>query len=360
MVTTIAGDNVCCDSGEIGHFSLASQNIRQFTMENELNVPENLHKILRVQTNCPTATTSVYQDKVTVKGEVNADIFYTVTDSPQIKRHTQTFAYNQIVDMKGIKENHIPCTDITVCGFSVSQNQDSKKYMATATVQIDATAFSKQNVIAVKDAFSRGFEYDRTQQETLCDTNMYHIDKTVLLQITETVPDSYDICDVILEITPAKSYFEINKTTVKAKVTANIIATNGQNKYECFAKTEDVVLEWLENCGQFDEICIKLSAVGCTYTRTGDEMQINANILVQGFVIEKQAFGLLKTFEEKEDKPQQTDAEALVVYYASKGERVFDIAKSHNADPREIAEENALQTDVLTVGQMLFIPAFTE
>ena len=359
-VTTIAGSSVCCDSGEISHFCLAGQNIRQFSVENEVTLPETLHKILRVQTRSQPPAIAVYQDKITAKGEISADIFYTVTDSEDIKKHTQVFPYNQIIDIKGIKENHVACTDISVCSFSVGQNQDSKKYMASITIQIDATAFSRQQVIAVNDAFSRCYEYEKQQQEMLCDTNMYHIDKNIALQIRENIGADYSVRDIIFEIAPLKNYYEINKSTVKAKVTANIIAVNSQNEYECFARTEDVVLDWLENCSQYDEICLKLTADNCTYTHTGGNLQINAAISVQGFVIEKRSFNLLRSFEENTDKPVTNGEEALVVYYAQKGERVFDIAKNHNASPADIMEENNLAGGVLQANQMLFIPAFAE
>ena len=81
---------------------------------------------------------------------------------------------------------------------------------------------------------------------------------------------------------------------------------------------------------------------------------------MQGFVIEKRPFSLLKAFEEDENTPVANAEEALVIYYAQKGERVFEIAKNHNADPRDIMEENSLQSGVLQAEQMLFIPAFAQ
>ena len=359
-VTTISGGSVCCDSGEIGHFCLAGQNIRQFSMENELLIADPACRILRVQTRSQTPSVAVYQDKITAKGEITADIFYTAADSAEIKKYTQAFTYNQIIDMKGIKENYISCADVSVCSFGISQNQDSKKYTASVTVQIDAAAFSHQQVIAVSDAFSRRFDYTVTHQDMLCDTNMYHIDKNVAVQMSENLPDNCTVRDIIVEITPLKSYYEINKTTVKAKITANIIAVNSQNEYECISKTEDVVLDWLENCGQYDEICVKITPDSCTYTHSGSNIQVNTALAVQGFIIEKRPFSLLKAFEEDESSAVAKDDEALIVYYAQKGERVFDIAKNHNADPQDIMEENGLQSGVLQANQMLFIPAFAE
>lgn len=359
-VTAISSDSVCCDREEISHFSLAGQNIRQFTAEKEIEFSENMSGIIRVHPRVQSPAITVFKDKITVKGEISADIYYTLADSADISKQTQVFAYNQLIDLKGIKENCIGCADVSVCGFSIKQNQDSKKYTAAITVQTDATAFSRQQVIAVKDAFSRRYKYEKTQQEILCDTNMYHIDKNMALRTGEKIGTDYTVKDVFVEISPLKTYYEINKTTAKAKAVANIIVLNSRGEYECISKAEDIVLDWLENCTPQDEICIKLSADSFSCNCTGDEVQINAAISAKGFVIEKRPFIVLKAFEENTEAAAEKNQDALVLYYAKKGEKVFEIAKKHNADPQDISVENCLQADTVAEDTMLFIPSFSD
>ena len=355
VITVISGNSVCCDTAQLDCFALAAQNIRQFTMENEFSLPDNLHKILRVATDAAVPAVAVYSDKITVKGEVNANIFYTVADDDAVHTHSQAFAYNQIVDMPDIKENNVPYINVSAASFGVSQNSDSKKMLGVMTVQIDAAAFAKQQILAVCDCFSRRFEYEKGTQQQLVDVNMQNINRTVNVQFND-ISAGGRVCDVQFEISPAKSYFEINKTTVKTKAMAHIILQNAQGEYECLTKTEDVVFDWLENCGRFDEISLCLSLSG--YSVNGSS--VTANIAVKGFVIEKQPVQLLKTFAEDEEKPMENTDEALVIYYGRKGEKIFDIAKSHNVSPQIILQENALESDFLPENTMLFIPAFEQ
>ena len=91
---------------------------------------------------------------------------------------------------------------------------------------------------------------------------------------------------------------------------------------------------------------------------TEQGVQINANCAVQGFVIEKTQCTILSEFAEDTDNLLENNNEALIIYYANKGERVFEIAKRHCADPQMIIEENNLTADSITAPQMLFIPAF--
>ena len=356
VITAVASESVCCDSTQVECFAMAAQNVRQFTIEQPLNLPPNMHKVLRVSTDIPLPAVAVYTDKITVKGDINADIVYTLEDSDEIKTHSQSFAYNQIVDMPEIMDKNIPYTQISVASFGISQNSEDKKLTAVITVQIDAAAFAKHQIIAVNDGFSRSYEYQKESNQQLVDTNMHSINKNISVQFNDAVPSECRICDVQFEISPLKSYYEINKTTAKAKVFAHIIAVNGQNEYECFTKTEDMVFDWLEKCGRYDEICVDLSAAGFSV----NEKNVTANISAKGFVIEKHPLELLCSFEENCDKPQQRGKEALVICYGKKGDRIFDIAKAHNVSPQIIMEENMLESSTLPEDCMLFVPAFEQ
>jgi len=354
VVTALDSSTVCCDNTLLDCFALAVQNIRQFTMENPLPLPQNTQKILRVTTDIQTPAVTVHTDKISVKGEVNANIYYTADDSDDVQSCSQSFAYNQIVDMPHIAENNVVQPQMSVASFGISQSSEDKKHTAVITVQIDALAFAKQQIMAVRDGFSRRYEYQKQPARQLVDTNIHSINKTIAVQLSDAAGADYKICDVWFEISPVKSYYEINKTTVKSKVTAHIIAKNTQDEYECFTKTEDILLDWLENCGRYDEICVVLSLAG----HSCSESTVTANISAKGFIIEKQLVELLTGFEENCDKPQQDISEALVIYYGKKGDRIFDIAKNHNVSPQIIMEENMLQEEYLTQDSMLFIPAF--
>jgi len=356
VVTAVDSSTVCCDNAQLDCFSLAVQNVRQFTMENLLTLPQNTHKILRITTGTQIPAVTVHTDKISVKGDINADIYYTVDDSDDVQSCSQSFAYNQIVDMPHIAENNVVQPQISVASFGVSQNSEDKKFTAVVTVQIDALAFAKQQIIAVRDGFSRLYDYHKQSARQLVDTNMHSINKSVAVQFNDAAGADYRICDVWFEISPAKSYYEINKTTVKAKIIAHIIAKNSQNEYECFTKSEDILLDWMENCGRYDEICVALSVAG----HSCNENTVTANISAKGFIIEKQLVELLTGFEENCDKPQQNIREALVIYYGKKGDRIFDIAKNHNVSPKVIMEENMLEDEYLVQDSMLFIPAYEQ
>lgn len=358
VITAIKSETVCTDNVMMDFFCLAGQNMRQFNLEDEIDIQDGAQKILRVETKSTNAAISVYQDKLTVKGEITADIFYNQENSFDVKTYTKTLLYNQIIDIADMKENYIPYADITVSSFVISQNQDSKKLIAKLTVQIDVKAFSKQQSIAVKDAFSRSFESEKQIENLLIDSNIYSVDRAIPFMLEDKFSKEFTVSDVIFEISQPKAYFEINKTAVKAKLAAHVIARNVQNEYECFTKTDDIYLDWLENCAQYDEIIVSLNLSGYEILQSDDLLKIKVNLFAQGFVMERQKIEILESFVEAEEKPLEKAEEALILYYGQKGEYVFDIAKEHRTSPETITQENQLEEKRLVENQMLFIPAF--
>lgn len=358
VVTAIKSKTVCTDDITMDFFSLAGQNMRQFSLEDEIDLEEGAQKVLRVETRNTGAAISVYQDKITIKGEIVAHVFYNQENSFDIKKYTKSLPYNQIIDIANMKENYIPYADISVPSFTIAQNQDSKKLVAKVTVQIDVKAFSKEQSIAARDAFSRSFESEKQTENLLIDSNIYSIDRAVQFMLEDKFSKEYTVSDVIFEISQPKAYFEINKTTVKAKLAAHVVARNVQNEYECFTKTDDIFLDWLDGCAQYDEIIVSLSLAGYEILQSDDILKIKVNLTAQGFVMERQKLEILQVFTENEDKPLEKADEALILYYAQKGESIFDIAKEHRASPQAIKEENQLEEKQLTENMMLFIPAF--
>lgn len=360
VVTAIANKNICTDSDTISFFAMSGHNTRQFALEDQVDLEEDFAKVIRVNNSAPSPTVTVYQDKLTVKGEIISEIFYTCNNTNDVKKSAKTFLYNQIIDIPGIKENNFSNCDVKISSFGLAQNQDTKKLVANLSVTLDAKTFSKQEMIAVKDAFSRYYEYEKEEVNTTADKNIYNVEKALPITMEYKFSGEYKVYDVIFEISPAKNYFELNSAVVKAKISAHIIAKNAQNEYECFTQTNDVVLDKFDHCSESDEIFINFTPVGVSAEQKGDTVTIKTAVSAQGFVIQKQPVTLLSSFAENEANPHPYTKEALVLYYANRNERIFDIAKNHFADPQLIKEENNLEEDVLDKRQMLFIPCYRD
>ena len=57
-----------------------------------------------------------------------------------------------------------------------------------------------------------------------------------------------------------------------------------------------------------------------------------------------------------DDAPHKDAGSAVILYYADKGEHVWDISKRFSSRPSDILSENSLEDEVLSGDVMLLIP----
>ena len=95
------------------------------------------------------------------------------------------------------------------------------------------------------------------------------------------------------------------------------------------------------------------------------EVSINSGIMkavfsvdLTGFVLERNEFMVLDEYSENTDLSLSQPEDALILYYADKGEKVFDIAMKYHTDVSAIIEENSLETKTMSESRMLFVPQY--
>ena len=323
-----------------------------------MSLPQQTDKILNITAHSANMSVMVYQDKVNIKGDMEAEIIYTLTDSADIQHHIQNYAYNQVVDISGISENNAAYADISVISFTVTQNPDTKKIRCILTAQLDVKVFRRESVYTVFDAFSKKYEYNREKKTIVCDENIQSVNKTIRCSVEDTIGAGYTPVHHFVNISAPETTVRKDRNILKAKLTVSAVVKNSTNEYECFTKTGDITIDTGTEINTDDEYILSCCPSQSTAAISDDILKVAASIEVTGFVIKRRQLSVLSDFTENTDSPAEAPANALILYYASKGERVFDIAMKYRTDADIIAKENSLDTAKLTEDKMLFIPAF--
>ena len=165
VATAINSKTVCTDSEETVFFSLCGSGSKQFSSEDEVQIPAQMEKILHITARNGAMTINCYQDKINIKGDIYADITYSTQGETDIKHSIKKFSYNQIVDIPGVTELSVAYANIGIVSFTVSQNDDSSKVNCIMSAQVDVKAFTRQSVITVRDAFSKSFQYEKNTKK---------------------------------------------------------------------------------------------------------------------------------------------------------------------------------------------------
>jgi len=356
--TAVNSTTVCTDSEELQHFYLCAQGVRQFSAEEELSVSGEPDKILNTDLKNTNMSVTVYRDKVNVKGEIVADILYTLNDSPDLHHHLKRFQYNQIVEMPGVAENNVAYAQFSPISFTITQNPDTRKINCIVSAQLDVKAFRKSRVITVTDAFSRVYNYDKNRRNIAFDTNIHAINRNMQITLEDSAGSGYEPVHCFINTgTPVMSAAD-GKSVLKSRLTASILVKNKQNEYECFAKTEDIIIDVGTEILPQNEYLLDISVSDTAVSVTEETMRVAVTLSVSGFAINREVTTVMDRFDENTDAPLEKPADALVLYYGQKGEKIFDIALRYKTDTEDIIKENNLENKYLSDDRMLFIPVF--
>ncbi|MBQ3588039.1 MAG: DUF3794 domain-containing protein [Oscillospiraceae bacterium] len=355
--TAVDSAFACRDSREISYFYLSSVGQRTFSAEDEFTSQHRPDKILNITAVSKNMSVIPYKDKVNVKGEILADIVYTAENSDDVYSVKKTFLYNQVVDTPDSSENSAAYADLNIISFTVTQNPDSGKVNCIATAQLDVKIFRKTAAINVADAFSKNYESEKETGYITCEDNIISVNKTDVFTVEDSIPPDYTPVYSFARISPWQTIGEETEEKLKAKLNVNVIVKNGSGEYECFSKTEEIVLP-AENINPGDIYFISSEAAECRASLSADMLKVKMTCETRGFIMCRKSIATLTRFEEKTDSRPLRRVDSLVLYYRQKGEKLFDIACRYKTDTAVIAGENRIEGDSVPENRMLFIPAY--
>ena len=358
VATAVNSTTVCCDSDELGYFTLMGRGSRQFSAEDELPLPDNADKILDVTYKNNNMSVSVYRDKVNVKGEISAEVIYTQKDSDDIYKIGKTFPYNQIVDINGITENNAAYPRLSVLNFTITQNPDTNKINCIVSRILEVKVFRKESVILLTDAFSKEYEYRAEKTTFSYDENLETVSKTAQFTVEDAVGIGYTVAHCFAHVSTPFIAQSDNGPVLKSKLNVSVLVKNTQGEFECFTKSGDIVHEGFGPINPDYEYLLTCKTNDAEAVITDDLMKAKVSVFTEGVIIKRNTVSTLDNFEENTEVPVERQRNALILYYAHKGEKVFDISMKYKTDTALILSENEIETGELKEDRMLFIPAF--
>ena len=360
VISAVSSHTACTDSNSQTYFTLSGARLRQFSMEDEISLPDNVDKILNMTLGAHNCTINSHQDKINVKGEAVVDIFYTTENSPQINHSPKTFLYNQVIDMPGVAENNVAYASFSITSFTVTANSDTGKTNCIITATLDAKAFRKENIILVNDCFSKNYEYEKSHKNIVMDTNISAVSKIQNFQVEDTIGSGYSPVYTVVDTSAPYISESDGKTMLKAKAIVSVIVKNENKEYECFTKTGDITLDRGTVLSAEDDVIVICQRYGADVTVSGEIMKVRFSVNLKGFIIRHKKDKVLTEFTENHSAPVSNPADALILYYGDKGENLFDIAMKYKTDMAVIMAENNLDEKILAEEKILLIPAYRQ
>lgn len=352
---------------ELSVSSGVSQQI--FTVEEVLELGEgkpNAEMLLRTDAAVVTEECRPMDGKLLAKGYVSLKVLY-LTDLSDAPPETMEYElpFQQMLDCGGASDRAQSDITVQLMGASVQIKNDSsgENSLLEAEVKLSATVQSYEDtaVTLVTDAYSRSVEVTLEHQQR------------TFLQFAGTLSDTCTekhvfefpeggiskIIDVWNESRGVTASLEDGSLLYKGKFNLCMLAINSEGKPFYFERMLELN-HGREYSGGKDEYRCRSSVEvsNITYRIAGNNsLEVKTELRLQATMFREAQYRFVAEVIPNEDmvKPKDKDA-ALVLYYTTGGESLWEIAKQYATGIREIQEENDITEMVVDKPGMILIP----
>lgn len=352
-----------CDMTEItGDIS------RQFTLHEDLQLSSQkppVQSIIRQDCTCKLGDYKVISGKVIVKGEVIIHLLYQPeAEGARPEMMEYALPVSQIVDVEGVEEDNICEVELGVMGgeFTPKANLEGESRLLAmdCTLRARVRTHRRQKLSLITDCYSTDFECRMERTPLGCLNLVKIVEDKQLHKCTLNLPDaSSEVIDLFCYIADASSRMDSGAAVAVFKLMYCLFAMDD--------KGEPYFYEQAEECeyrvpvdGSFDSILFtpRGSVLSVSYSMSGsDSIECRGEIAVGGCI-----YGVVRPQAATDivcdtAKPKERGEDAsLIIYYASGGEDVWEIAKRYNTSLTAVMGENALDGTYLQDKRMLLIP----
>lgn len=322
----------------------------------ELAVPETkppISHILKTTAVAVINDVNAISNKVIMKGDLKVLIIYMAEEGTVPERMEYQIPITQIVDLEGIDENSKLCARMNVDEHKLellpTPTGDIRGIKVEAQITSAICGYNEKSVTLCTDVFSTCDEISVVKNPVRVTRLIQNgiassIVKETLEFSKSEVKQIFDVWGVFNLIDKEES---ADKITVKANLCVTVMAFDLEDKLCCVDSDIPVtyeipVREELRN-GSAD-VFANLLSVG--YTISGESyIDIRAEVSYTYSVFDTSEENALCNIQKEGDKI--TENLPLTVYFATEGEKVWDIAKNHNASVLSIMEDNNLEGEII-------------
>ncbi len=345
---------------------------KRITVEDDFDLGLSKPSVLSIIRNDAIVASTdkkVIANKLVAKGEIYINMLYTCMKdgADAIEAMQFTMPFSQIIDLEGIDDRYdcVINADVISCELVPKSDGDgdSKIIHCTVMLLITVSANRLSTVDIATDQYSTAYKSESQTSDIKVELSPCHINSSQVIK--GSVEYKEGELDIIYDV-----WCTVNGFTVKPDSNDNSIVISGKAVYTVVARNQSgspVVLEKedifdfkvpTECISEGSIYNINIVPVSCSYTLTSDNtVEIKSELKVTGMVYNTMYMKALTDISVNEAEPLEKDGDyALRLYFADKGEDMWEIAKKYGTSINAIMEENNLNDEVISEHGMILIP----
>ncbi len=320
--------------------------------------------LIRYDATATINDSKILAGKAVVKGEMQIKILYAPegNTTPQTIRYQLPFS--QLIEIAGISDGCECDSKVEIAYLDikprVSASGECRNLMLNAKLLITSECCCNNDVSVILDAYSRKYEADICKNDVCFNKIIENVNANFSckknIEFSESALSA--ITDMWCDVQTKTVNFCDEEMKISGVVTAYIVAQDKDLIPVFYEKQIDFEYSHPIKCEGELKSSPEVTATGMSYTLSSENsMELRIELNVCAAIYKCSSLPLITNIIIDDNKPvDKNDNGAMTVYFASTGERLWDIARRYFANLEEIKQINDIYDDIVDDDKMILIP----
>lgn len=324
----------------------------------------NIEAVIKSDASVIVGECRAISNKVMVKGDVNIRVLYlSDINTGDTGIFDYTIPFSEIIDADGVDESCMCITDVQLVNHTVNVKSEYSDSDSTVSFEIKLSAttfgYKMQEIIPLCDAYSTEYEMDLVySQATLEKIEKSYTESCITKATVEAGSDSIQsVTDLWCEQCIISTYSEEGNIFAKGRLNMCILAKNNDGMPFYSERVVDFNYPIAQQ-GEKINADVNGTVQSISYRINGaNSLDFRIETKLNIVITKSSNVRYVTSATADTEHPRKKDTNtALTLYYATKGESVWDISKQYAVCCNSVMEENELAEDEISGSVMLFIP----
>lgn len=339
----------------------------QFSVSEDISVANKppVEAVLNKKVTANVTDVRVIPGKIMLNGEINLKLLYlSDLEVGEPQQLDYMLPLSQIIDCESVVEDTIVTVSLQVLSFDVRLKSDmlSENPVVSLDVKLAAcvSGYDKKEIKLVSDAYSTKYFTELEYVQPSIVMNCFPLKETVMEKSSLDLGDVRisKIIDLFNENCTVTPVISEDGVTITGKANVCILAFDTENYPIYIERMIDFNHLFALN-DPFNSVLNPKAAIKSLSFRLSDEatVEVRCEVSLSLELSNNKIQTCVSKVVAPDDKEITASEYALTLYYAQKGEKIWDIAKRYNTKLDMLTQENSLDTEVLEMPEMLLIPS---
>lgn len=367
VISDVDDSNIEQLRGSIPATSPMSYNEKYLLIEDEIEIGQgqpSIRSLIRYDASAAVKECKLLSGKAMVKGEIIITLLY-CPDEGNMQTVRGTIPFSQLIELDGTSEqcecnaeSEISYIDIKP---RVLASGEARSFQLDMKLLISCESYCNNDINVILEAYSRKYEADIIKNE-LCINKMSHnINESFSCKKNLEFSDGSlaAIADLWCNAKTDSVKLENAQIILNGVVMASIIAFDSTGEPIFYEKPIEFEYKHpLIGSGENIHCQPKIEVTSSSYTITDyGNMELRVELCVNASIYELTKISPIT--EVKTDENKQIafkNNAAMTIYFASRGESVWNVAKKYLASVEEVKKINDITDDIIGDDQMILVP----